>query len=30
MNERQITEPDWSVELTLQPRILSSEIGIIE
>ena len=29
-DERQIAEPEWSVELTLQPRILGSEICIID
>jgi hypothetical protein len=29
-DERQIAEPEWSVELTLQPRILGSEIRIID
>jgi hypothetical protein len=29
-DKRQIAEPEWSVELTLQPRILGSEICIID
>ncbi len=29
-DERQIAEPEWSVKLTLQPRILGSEIRIID
>ena len=28
--ERQIAEPDWSVELALQQRILGSKIGIVD
>jgi hypothetical protein len=29
-DERQIAEPEWSVELTLQPWSLCSEIPIID
>src|ERR1700761_8142620 len=29
-DERQISEPDWSVQMALQPRILGSEIRIID
>ena len=29
-DERQIAEPKWSVEVTLQPRIFGNEIRIID